>query len=186
MTVKEGSWFKRHKILTVVLVIIGLGVIVSASGSNSSSSNGNKSSTDQKNNKDVQTVKIGEPARDGKFEFTVKSIKCGIPNVGQQYLTKTAQGQYCLLEVSVKNIGNEAQSLSSSNQYLFNPQGQKYSADDSATYTAAPSGNTWYDNINPGNSVEGSIVFDLPKDQTPTTAELHDSVFSNGVKVNLQ
>jgi len=29
-------------------------------------------------------------------------------------------------------------------------------------------------------------VFDLPKDKTPVTAELHDSAFSGGVKVNLQ
>lgn len=49
----------------------------------------------------------------------------------------------------------------------------------------APSGSTWYNDINPGNSVEGVVVFDIPKDQTPTTAELHDSSPSNGIKVSL-
>jgi hypothetical protein len=34
--------------------------------------------------------------------------------------------------------------------------------------------------------VTGDIIFDIPKDQTPVTAELHDSAFSGGVKVSLQ
>lgn len=54
------------------------------------------------------------------------------------------------------------------------------------TAYAAPQGSTWYSDINPGNSVEGVIVFDVAKDVTPAIAELHDSSFSNGVKVALQ
>ena len=182
------KWFKKHKIITVILVLVILGVIGGAAGGNKSNSptNSSKTTTTTKTDSKAQATKIGEAARDGKFEFVVKSITCGKPNVGSDYSTKTAQGQYCLLDVSVKNIGNEAQSLSSSNQFLYNAQNQKYSADDVATYTAAPSGSTWYDNINPGNSVEGVVVFDIPKDQTPVTAELHDSAFSSGVKVTLQ
>ena len=81
----------------------------------------------------------------------------------------------------------EPQSLFSDNQYLFNASGQKYSADSTATTYAAPEdSDTWYSEINPGNSVEGAIVFDIPKDQTPTSAELHDSAFSDGIKVNLK
>ena len=51
---------------------------------------------------------------------------------------------------------------------------------------AAPQGATWYSDINPGNSVEGIIVFDIPKDQIATSAQLHDSAYSNGVKISLQ
>jgi hypothetical protein len=77
--------------------------------------------------------------------------------------------------------------LFSSNQKLLNADGKQYSADDTATMYASSDGSgSWYNNINPGNSVEGTIVFDIPKDQTPVTAELHDSAFSGGVKVNLQ
>jgi hypothetical protein len=180
---------KKHKILTVVLALVTLVIIGAAAGGSStkkSSSSDTSGQTSQQSNNKPQTAKIGEAARDGKFEFVVKSITCGRPNVGSDYTTKTAQGQYCLLDVSVKNIGNEAQSLYSGNQYLYNTSGQKYSADDTATLYAAPSSNSWYNDINPGNSVEGVIVFDIPKDQTPTSAELHDSTLSNGVKVNLQ
>lgn len=191
MSKDNKNWFARHKVLTVILVLIVLGAIGSAAGGgnktgNSSNSSNQSANTAQSDNK-PQMAKVGEAARDGKFEFTVKSVECGKASVGtNQYLTKTAQGQYCLLNVAVKNIGNEAQSLFSGNQYLLNASGQKYSADDTATLYAAPNGSSWYNDINPGNSVEGAIVFDLPKDQTPATAELHDSSLSGGVKVSLK
>lgn len=187
---KNKSWFGRHKILTVLLALIALGVIVSATDNKKTTSNTSQSAssktTAKTDDKKLTTAKLNEAVRDGKFEFVVKSITCGKSNVGSDYTTKTAQGQYCLLDVTVKNIGTEAQSLFSGNQYLYNASGSKYSADDTATLYAAPTTSSWYSNINPGNSVEGVIVFDLPKDQTPASAELHDSALSSGVKVNLQ
>src|SRR5262245_21771627 len=51
--------------------------------------------------------KTGQPVRDGKFEFTVQSVKCGVSQVGEDPLTKTAQGQFCLVTISVKNIGDK-------------------------------------------------------------------------------
>lgn len=188
MSDTKKSWFARHKIMTVILAFIAIGVIASAAGGGSKPTGNNQSSSSSKSDsKQPTAIKVGEAARDGKFEFTVKSIECGKPSVGtNQYLTKTAQGQYCLLNVSVKNIGDEKQSLFSANQKLLDAANKEYSADDTATLYAAPQGSSWYSDINPGNSVEGQIVFDVPKDVTPTTAELHDSAYSGGVKVSLQ
>lgn len=185
----KKSWFARHKVLTVILAFVAIGVIISATGGGKSettnSNGGSGTGTSQKET--AKTIKIGEAANDGKFEFVAKSVQCGQPSVGtNEFLTKTAQGQYCLLNVTVKNIGNEKQSLLSSNQKLLDAENKEYSADDTATLYAAPQGSSWYNDINPGNSVEGQIVFDLPKGVTPTTAELHDSAFSGGVKVSLQ
>lgn len=189
MAAKEGNWFKRHKILTVILVIIGLGAMAGASGGNNSSTNNSQPSSEQKSdNKTTQTAKVGEPARDGKFEFIVKSIECGRPQVGNEFLNKKAQGQFCLVNLNVKNIGDVSQSLSSFNQYAYDAQNRKFTADDTATlYAAAPdAGSAWYNEINPGNSVDGTFVFDVPKGVSLTTVELHDSTFSSGIKVNLQ
>ncbi|MDQ5886373.1 MAG: hypothetical protein QG623_421 [Patescibacteria group bacterium] len=180
------NWFAQHKVLTVILALFAIGIVATAAGGGSKGGSSSKSSSGGSSSK-AEPAKVGQPANDGKFEFTVKSVECGKASVGSnQYLTKTAQGQYCLLNVSVKNVGDQAQSLASSNQYLLNASGQKYSADDVATMYNTPNGSSWYNDINPGNSVEGAIVFDIPKDQTPVTAELHDSAFSRGVKVNLQ
>jgi len=184
---QKRNWFARHKVLTVILGFAVLIIIGSAIGGGSSTK-GNKATSATKANKQSQIAKIGQAARDGKFEFTVNSVKCGETSVGGDYLKTNAQGQFCRLNLSVKNIGNEAQSLLADNQKLVNAQGQEYSYSSTGTIYAAPSGSTstWYNDIKPGNSVNGEILFDLPKDQTPITAVLHDSAFSGGVKISLQ
>lgn len=182
----EGNWFKRHKVLTAILALILIGVVAGAGGGSKKASNSSTASTDTAT-KSASVAKIGESVRDGKFEFTVASIKCGETSVGtNQYLTKQAQGQFCLLNVTVKNIGSEAQTFDSSSQYLFDGAGAKLSADSSASLYANPEGSTFLNQINPGNSVTGIVVFDIAKGVTPVSAELHDSAFSSGVKVNLQ
>lgn len=188
---KDGNWFKRHKILTVILAIVAIGVIASAaggggkkSGDTAKNTSSNSSSSDSKSN---TVAKIGETARDGKFEFVVKSIKCGESSVTDSsgYLSRSAQGQYCLVDVSVKNIGDKQQIFLESDQKLLNADGVQYSPDSTASVYVNKS-NVWLSQINPGNTVEGTLAFDIPKDQTPVSAELHDSSFSNGVKINLQ
>lgn len=180
------GWFKKHKVLTIIIVLAVLGISINAlSGQNNDTTSNDTASSQRVEEEKAEVASVGQAAKDGKFEFIVNGVECGRPNVGSDFLTKAAQGQFCLLSVTVKNIGNEAQSLFSSNQYLLNEQGQKFSADDASTLYAAPDGASWYSDINPGNSVNGVIVFDLPKDQTPVSAQLHDSAFSNGVKVNL-
>ena len=207
MAIEKKKWAEMSKkekwtgiIGLIILAFILISVFSSGKDANKTASNTEAStgkptsstSSQASNNTKKEAVlpKIGEAARDGKFEFTAKSVECGKTSVGTNpYLTKTAQGQYCLLTVSVKNIGNEPQTLSSSNQYLYNSTNQKYSADDTATLYVAPSdsaGSSWYNEINPGNTVEGTIAFDIPKDQAPVKAEFHDSTFSGGVKVSLQ
>lgn len=185
------NWFKKHKIITVVIVIVILGVIVSLAGGSDSTNNqastGGSSETASADNND-QAAKIGTAVRDGKFEFVVKSVECGQKEVVSpetDALRKTAQGQFCLMTLSVKNIGNEQQYFSDSDQKLLNAEGQQFSPDSTATLYNSNNQDVWLAQINPGNSVEGTLVFDVPADAKITQAQLHDSAFSGGVKVSL-
>ncbi|KXK60345.1 hypothetical protein AWW66_19420 [Micromonospora rosaria] len=128
---------------------------------------------------------IGDPARDGKFEFTVKSTKCGVDKVGSDLLGATAQGQYCLVNLTVKNIGKEAQLLDGSSQKAYDAKGTEYSSDSEAGLYANKKAETFLNEINPGNQVTGVIVFDVPKKVKLTELKLHDSFLSNGVTVAL-
>ena len=127
---------------------------------------------------------IGKPVRDGKFEFTVKSVKCGISKVGGEYLSTKAQGQFCAVQLSIENIGDEPQSMFADNQYAFDAKNRKFSADSEASIYDDSSQVLW-EEINPGNSVKGKVYFDVPKGAKLTHLELHDSMFSGGVKVTL-
>lgn len=184
-------WVKAHKVLTIVLVVITLAIIGSASGG---SKNKNQNDTTNNNKKDSaktqELPKIGEAARDGKFEFTVKSVECGKTEVvspDSDALRKSAQGQFCVMALSVKNIGDKQQGFFSMNQKLLDVANKQYATDDVATTYNSPMSqqNSWAQ-INPGNSIDATIVFDIPKDAIATTAELHDSAYSGGVKVDLR
>lgn len=130
--------------------------------------------------------KVGTAVKDGQFEFTVTNVEYGKTQVGGQYTSKKAQGQFVLVTVAVKNIGKEPRMLTGANQTAFGPGGVKYNNDGSAEYYANEGNfSTFLENINPGNAVNGVLVFDVPKDTKLTKIELHDALFSGGVTVDL-
>lgn len=126
----------------------------------------------------------GQPARDGKFEFTVTGVTYGKTQVGNQYAGKQAQGQFVLVQVTVKNIGTQAQTFDASSQKAAG-NGNTYSADSEAGIYANTGDQTFLNEINPGNQAQGTLVFDIPKTARLASIELHDSPFSGGVTVDL-
>jgi len=165
----------------VVFGLCGLGAGVSTAGDGSSTTG--STSTDGTK---AKTVAMNTAARDGKFEFTVDDMDCSQTTLGGQYLNKQAQGKFCVITVSVRNIGDEAQTFDGGNQKAFDATGTQYENDGAAEMYANDDAETFLNDINPGNSVTGKIVFDVPTSTTLTQVELHDSIWSGGVKVALQ
>ncbi|WP_433436009.1 DUF4352 domain-containing protein [Nonomuraea sp. CA-141351] len=132
--------------------------------------------------KKAEQARIGSKVRDGKFEFTVTKMDKQA-RVGDEFLGTDAQGVFLLVHVTVENIGNEAQAFTSAAQKLH-ADGKEYEADAGAAIYLKDS-KSLYEKINPGNSVQGVVLFDIPKDLNPETIELHDSIFSGGVRVSL-
>ena len=193
----KRSWFARHKVLTVVGALVVLVVVISiatsgssdpegTAGSSATATSGQDSDADPGADggpaPDEAPPGIGSTVRDGTFEFTVTSVEPGVARVGGSAVNKQAQGQFVLVHVTVTNTGDQAQWFFASNQTLVDTQGRQHSADESAAiylddYITAE--------INPGNSVQGTVVFDIPADAVPASVELHDSAFSGGVSVTL-
>jgi hypothetical protein len=146
--------------------------------------------SDKENKKErrkaVATVALKETARDGKFEFLVDSVECGHDRIGTDLLGEQAQGQFCLVTLSVKNIGDSAQYFSDTEQKAINTSGQEFSANPTASLYANSNSQTLFTQINPGNTLQGIIVFDIPKDQQLVKLELHDSAFSKGILISAQ
>ncbi|MEV6961913.1 DUF4352 domain-containing protein [Streptomyces sp. NPDC051207] len=126
---------------------------------------------------------LGDPVRDGKFQFTVTRIQPGVQQIGGEF-GKDAQGQFILVHVTVSNIGNESQLFDGSAQKLFDTKNREFSADTEAAIYLDES-KSFLNEINPGNTVEGIVVFDVPKYVMPVKLRLHDSLFSGGVTVAL-
>lgn len=133
----------------------------------------------------ARTYGMNEPVRDGGFEFTVLKSECGRTRVGGSYLNAQAQGQFCIVEIKVKNVGTVPERLDDSNQKAFNASGDEYGADGSASNYVNDNNETFLNEINPGNEVVGKFVFDIPKDQKIERLELHASSGSAGIQVKL-
>lgn len=131
------------------------------------------------------TAKVGQAAKDGQFEFTVTGVEYGKTTIGGNFSTAKAQGQYALVTVKVSNVGKEPRTLSGSNQNAYGPGGVKYKNDTGAEIYANEQSRTFLENINPGNSVTGVFVFDIPAGTKLEKIELHDGAFSGGVTVAL-
>ncbi len=76
--------------------------------------------------------RIGQPAADGKFSFVVNGFDCSTTEVGTQYFGTEAQGQFCIVDVTVSNVGDVPQSFFGDNAKLLNAQGQEFGADSEA------------------------------------------------------
>ena len=176
---KKKSWLGRHKILTGLGAVVAVIIVIAAATSGGSS--GDSPSADpavtttqdagaaasdedaaDTGKADGSEAGIGDPVRDGKFEFTVTKVEKG-----------------------VAQVGDEPQTFFGSNQQLSDSEGRTFNADDGAAIYLGES-NALLEEINPGNTVKGIVVFDVPKDAQLASIDLHDSAFSGGVEVSLK
>lgn len=125
---------------------------------------------------------VGDPVRDGKLEFVVLGVSCGVHQVAWALFTQQADGQFCVVDVSVTNTGTDQVIFPGAGQYV-------YTADDlrvrsaSAANIVANQGHLdlWF--IDGSATITVKLVFDIPAEATLATIELHDSLLSNGVTV---
>lgn len=181
-------WFKKKRFIIPILLILII-VIVQLTNSDTpsqpSSGDSPAPAAPAAPGEDAG-AKIGTKVRDGKFEFVVTKVENAgksLPSVFDT--TEKAQGEFILVTVDVSNIGDEPQTLDTNSQVLFNTKGQKYEPS-SALLTIKDADKFFLTNINPGNTVTGApLLFDVPVGTKIGSIELHDSPFSDGVKVAL-
>ncbi|GGO26958.1 DUF4352 domain-containing protein [Microbispora bryophytorum] len=182
-----------------LVLFAGCGVLVALTGDNTNSPTvatvrqdetapavGDDQETEQPadESEDKTAGKVGTPVRDGKFQFTVKKVSRA-DSVGSGFTEQKPKGEFILIVITVENIGDEAQSFAGSVQKLIDADGREYEADTGAALWLKDS-KSMYEQINPGLSVDGTVVFDVPKGLNPVAIELHDSLFSGGVRVSLK
>lgn len=195
---KPKSWFARHKIMTGLLGLVVAGGVINALGGGSEDTSSSSTSAvpatsgvaaaEKKADKPAETQKqeaaqpaqkIGQVVHYNTFDFTVHSVKCGVSKVGGQYFSEKAQGQFCLVDLTVKNTGTKAQTLWADQQKLKDKSGAEYSYSSEATVAQIMAGDegaedVWLEEINPGNKVRGTMVYDIPEGAVPVVLHVSD------------
>lgn len=190
-------WYKKKRFIVPIALVVLAGLSQAMNGDGGSVSTGDTSGTaansteenstgDSANNASEERPGFGTPVVDGAFSFTVLGMECGIAQVGSDTFGEEAQGQFCLVDLKIENVGDEPQTMFADNQKIFDSQGREFSPDTSAMIYMEDGADAWLSEINPGNTLEGKLLFDVPVDAELDYIELHDSVFSGGVEVSLK
>jgi hypothetical protein len=180
-------WFKKKRFITPIALVVIIGLSAAANGGKSAGSTDNGSNTETNTTEEKPAMPgIGDAAVDGKFSFVVTGVKCGIKSVGTKYFKKEAQGEFCQVGITIENVGDEAQTMFADSQKAFDTEGREFSPDTGAMIYLKDGADTWLKEINPGNTLKGSLLFDVAAGTTLEKLELHDSAFSGGVTVSLK
>lgn len=146
-----------------------------------SSGNGWGSSTETASESPTTASGSGPQASDGGLTFAVTGTET-VSSVKYQDapVAKTAQGEFLVVHMTVLNSG-DAQATFLATLQKLKAGGTTYSIDDEAT---AYLNGTWAD-LNPGDTADLAIAFDVPPGTTPESLEVHGAPMSTGVEVPL-
>ncbi|WP_309132562.1 DUF4352 domain-containing protein [Brevibacterium sp.] len=129
---------------------------------------------------------MGEAVTADGWEITVNEVEDGVSTIGNEFLNTKAQGQFVTVNLSVKNTGSSAELFWEDNIKLTDEAGNTYSSDSEAGIYAEEESALFLEEINPGNTAEGVLVFDVPKDVAPSTLVLEGGLFSEPVEITLK
>jgi hypothetical protein len=131
----------------------------------------------------ASTGGIGDSVSDGPVTFVVTGVESAstVTDPTNSDLTKTAQGQYFVVHLTVTNAGDATITFLSPLQKL-KAGGTSFDADDEASYYIGTSA----DGVDPGYQLQTSLAFDVPPGTVPDSIELHALPTSPGAEVRLQ
>ncbi len=133
--------------------------------------------------KEPVIVPYGEQAVDGQFTFEVSGFECGIDSAGEGFIKTEARGTFCFLDLLITNTGVEGRRFFSAAQRLLDDQDRKL--EPSVEATLLVNADEMNEELNPGLSLEVTVVFDVDAAATIDSATLHDGPLSGGVTVAL-
>lgn len=180
---KKKNWFMRHKILTIIAIIILIAVFGSKKGvENTQSSNSSTTKQEQQT-----SFRMNQEAINGDLAFTVTKMT-DAKSLGNSYTKKDAQGVFKIITIKVENIGKETKTIDSSMLKLKDAQDRTFerSSDGQiAKGMAQGQVDLFLQQVQPSLSVTGEIVFDIPADASGLILEAKGSMFGKAIEIKL-
>jgi hypothetical protein len=131
------------------------------------------------------TPKPSPVTADGKLRFTVAGFSCGTAELGDWPVTKKPQGQFCLVVLRIDNTGDGTGRVWIGSQHLRDADGKEYSPDE-LSWIYYDKTRPLLDEIGPGKSVTGTLVFDVPAGVRFTELRVKDGLLSDGSSIKLR
>lgn len=115
----------------------------------------------------ARQAQLGTEARDADLAFVVNAVDCGgreVPLAGGG--VRTAQGQFCVVALDVRNVSRDPALFMGRSQLLVDAADRRFEVDVLAAlgHPANDGRDVLQTPINPGNQLSGVLVFDVPQD----------------------
>jgi len=176
---RRRRWYRRKRLLFLLGLLVLLAAVTRDPPGSADSQRGGSASGAQPGG----PAGLNVPVRDGQLEFVVRSWRCGVKQIGRGPLSRRAKGQYCLAGVQARNIGKQPRTLTELYEKVRDTAGHRYGADLRGRLFF-PDESIW-DLISPGETVAGTLAFDIPVSAQASVLELHDGPISGGAIVAL-
>ncbi|GAB3130655.1 DUF4352 domain-containing protein [Glaciibacter psychrotolerans] len=173
---------------TLAVATAAVAVIIALTGCSAGGASGavsGGSSADSSADETPTAPGLNVPVTVGAFEFTALAAADAGTSVGTAPLTQTAQGTFFQLDLKIMNVGDAPETFIVNYLKLEDADGKTYNADASASLYAGGDAQAWIAAINPGNAVQGPILFDLPAGAKPVKLIVSDSMFNDGTAITL-
>jgi Domain of unknown function (DUF4352) len=131
------------------------------------------------------TAAVGQPGRDGSLQFTAEQVTCGVDQVGPPDDFVTPTGQFCVVELKIRNVGTGPAIFTDAIQEAYAPNGNRFSTDSEAILYANPDPTIFLTDINPGIALTADIVYDIPVGERIARLKLHSTPDTRGVLINV-
>ncbi|MFL2106625.1 DUF4352 domain-containing protein [Desemzia sp. FAM 23991] len=185
---KKPFYKKWWFILLVVIVLIAVfsgGGDDDTTATNSNEASESSSTETSEATEEDKAFAVGDVVTVGDIDYTVNGVET-TKSVGPSVYPTDAQDTFLVIDLTVKNNGNESIMVDTSNFKLIDGE-KSFDADSSGSISANQDaeGNSlgfFLENINPDVEMQGKIVFDVTEAQANSeTAQLGltDSMFSS-------
>jgi hypothetical protein len=166
-------------ILSIVAGIVMIGIIGAATTAAIITAKAYRHSKEQ------QTVGMDTPVRDGEFQFTVNGMRCGIQEIGTPDDYQQPTGQFCVVTLSVMNVGKNPAVFADAIQKAHGTGGVSFISDSEAGLYANQDPNVFLNDINPGNKVQILVVYDIPPTSRIQDLEVHENPSTKGAIIKI-
>ncbi len=184
------------KRLMICFVMMGLfAVLAAGSGEDTTKTNSTSAKSDlvrkeKKNAKDKEKENKNAVAKEGISSNVLISVLSSDnkENIGDEYTKKKAQGVFKVVKIKITNNQKDAITIDSNSFKLIDDKGREFSHSLEGQMAISTSNNEvetfFLKSLNPGLSIEGYIVFDIPKDAKGLYMKAHGGML--GEEINLK
>ncbi len=131
------------------------------------------------------SVGMDTPVRDGVFQFTADGMRCGVHEIGTADDYQSPTGQFCVVTLTVKNVGKQPAIFADAIQKAYAPGGAWFISDSVAGFYANPDPTVYLNDINPGNKVQVIVVYDIPPAGHIVRLEVHENPTTRGAVIRV-